>query len=660
MSAAAASRRDLAARVAATVVAASLLLAAVDAAAIAAWVPLPVPVTGGVGLRVAHHLYDAAETLGVGAVLAAALAVVVRFVPAHGRLLWAAAYAAVLGIVMVSLGDRMRTLSEHALDGRFARLIDVVGLLGASGAVAFAPLVVSDDARRPVVLKAHLAVAVVALALDQALFRDEFLDLHCFCAFGAALYGGVAIGPDLVRAGRALVTRLAGRMVVAAAAVFALFGLVHTPPNVVRVELFRQPCAIAPWLLATTVWQAPEPRGPVRLAPSPWLEDRSSAPDVAPSVPTLLPRDAVIVLITIDALRAEVLEQPGIEARFPTLAKLAHGGVVFTHASAPGTQTEVTLATFFSGRTSAELPWTDGGSGWMFAPHPITDTLPRLPSLLAAHGIATADYAGTPFLDTDYGVTRGFAEETRVLQRRGSAPAFKLVDAMVERLKGAGPGPLFLFAHLLDTHAPYARGTGPTAYERYLSTVAISDAQVGRVLHVLESFFGRRWALFVSADHGEAFGEHQTTEHGKTLYEELLHVPLIAYGPVFPACAVEERVGVVDLGPTILDLFGAPTPGDFEGQSLVPFLGGGTTQLTRPLVAEGRLRRALTRADGLKVIDDPRRKVVEVYDLTRDPGETTNLWTSEPARSDEALAELRAFFAVHTWRAPGYREPYKP
>jgi hypothetical protein len=70
--------------------------------------------------------------------------------------------------------------------------------------------------------------------------------------------------------------------------------------------------------------------------------------------------------------------------------------------------------------------------------------------------------------------------------------------------------------------------------------------------------------------------------------------------------------------------------------------------LTRPLIAEGRLRRALREPDGLKVIEDPRRKVVEVYDLAADPGETTNVFDAQPARSDRALAELRGFKTLGT------------
>jgi arylsulfatase A-like enzyme len=117
---------------------------------------------------------------------------------------------------------------------------------------------------------------------------------------------------------------------------------------------------------------------------------------------------------------------------------------------------------------------------------------------------------------------------------------------------------------------------------------------------------------------------------------------------------------MIDLGPTLLDLFGAETPATFNGQSLLPFLAGGSVALTRPLLAEGRLAREYTQEDGLKVIEDPRKKVVEVYDLVRDPGETLNLFDAEPARSDRALAFLRAFYARHTLRDGGYEPPYKP
>jgi arylsulfatase A-like enzyme len=178
---------------------------------------------------------------------------------------------------------------------------------------------------------------------------------------------------------------------------------------------------------------------------------------------------------------------------------------------------------------------------------------------------------------------------------------------------------------------------------------------------LLQQRFADRAVLIVGADHGEAFGEHGTFQHTKTLYEELLRIPLIMQGPGIVARNIAQHVGLIDIGPTLLDIFGLPTPGAFMGQSLVPLLAGKDVQLERPLFAEGRLREALY-FGGVKVIEDSRRTVVEVYDLEQDPGELDNLFERDRARSDPALAALRAFFAANALasKRPGYTPPYKP
>ena len=160
--------------------------------------------------------------------------------------------------------------------------------------------------------------------------------------------------------------------------------------------------------------------------------------------------------------------------------------------------------------------------------------------------------------------------------------------------------------------------------------------------------------VILAADHGEAFGEHQTTQHSKTLYQELVHIPLIIRTPIHRAQEIEDRVTLLDAGPTILDIFGLPTPSQFMGQSLVPFLEHKHPVLERPILAEGRLRRSIVTPDGLKVIDDPRRTVVEAYDLVADPNETTNLWGKDP-RADEALLDLRTFFANNAYTKAAIR-----
>jgi hypothetical protein len=646
--------RELALHAAAAIFAGFSLLTVVDACAIAVAVPMPTGAAGGLALRLAHHVYDASETLALGAVLALVVGVFVRFARLPPVSLVGCALVASGAIAYCVLGEYLAIFAArvlgaaHVASGPWLQTaatgwsVFVVGTF-----LVAAPLIAADLAARPVLRFVPLPLALAALVLDQLVVRDDYMDIHGTLAFGAALVGGVALAPLAQRVGRALVRSLQGRVALRTLALFAAFGLVHPPPNETRFELFRQPCAVAPWVLATLEWRAPDLHAPLDLPRSRWLQDRSDAPAIAAHAPSVLTSDAVVVLITIDALRADVVADPDNDARFPTLARLKREGVVFTHAYAPGSQTELSFAALFSGRYYSEQSWTRFGSGWMYGEHPVSDTSPRFPELLADHGVVTTNYAGIGFLGAPYGVARGFREETLVLEERTSSPGYKLIGPLLDRLGRAGPGPLFLCAHLLDSHAPYSAGRkGDSDHDRYLTSIAVSDREIGRVLGSLERGFGRRWALIVSADHGEAFGEHQTFEHSKTLYDELLHVPLIAISPVFPAHAVDESVGLVDLGPTILDLYGVPTPAAFEGESLAPLLGGETVALTRPLIAEGRLRRALRAPDGLKVIDDPRRKVVEVYDLAADPGEATNVFDSQPARSDVALAELRGL-GVH-------------
>jgi len=654
-----ASRKDSALHLASGVFAGFALLAAVNGVAISVGVPLS---SGGIPLRLAHHVFDAAETLGVGGLLAIVVGAFVRYVPLPRWALVAVALVASAGLVNRILGDYLAIEAARALDGRFATGIFVAFLtLMAVGLVA-APFLASFCSRWPVLRFFPAVIAVSAMGVNQVVLRDDYMDLHGYAALATALLGGMALGPGIEGARRALVASRRGRVALLGLGLFALFGVAIPPSNAARLELFRQPSALAPWVLAMTVWPAPRLHAPVAsnaLPASPWFFDRSGASAVPATSPPLLPSDAVVVLVTIDAVRADIVADPANDARFPTFAKLKREGVVFTHASAPGTQTAVSLGTVFSGLYSSEQRWKNHGSGWLLHSYPAEDPSPRFPQILSDHRVTTANVASLAFLQNDFGVARGFREETVLEHGPHAASGFRIVRALLDRLDKAGPGPLFLCAHFVDAHSPYGRRGKGTDYERYLASVSSEDALLGRVLRALEDHFGQRWALFVSADHGEAFGDHQTYEHGKTLYEELVHVPLLARSPVFPPHEVSQRVGLVDLGPTILDLFQIASPATFEGQSLVPLLAGGNLTLTRPLLAESRLRRALTQPDGLKVIEDPRRKVVEVYDLASDPGETRNLFDVAKGRSDAALTELRAFFAVHAFRDENYEPPYK-
>jgi arylsulfatase A-like enzyme len=637
------------------------LLALVNACMIVLRVPLP---SDGVGLRLWHLLFDASETLGLGAVAALAVGAFAWFarrirLPGWAR--YIAGFVTATVIIHAAIGAYLALQSVHALSGKFTTAILVNDFVLLGVVFVAGPTFAWRLAGHPK-LRVVPAVAGAALMIaDHVPLRDDYFAIHCLAATGAALVAGPPLARPLVR----LVARLSrtsrGRGLLAAGAIAAVAGLAVPPSNAVRQQLFRQPCAVAPWILATVAWRPPALHGPVQVPASEWLDDRSRAPLRPPTSPRLLPENPVVVLITIDALRAEALYDASHDALLPTFAAMKREGVVFLRASTPGAQTPTSLSTMFTGRYFSEERWEEYGQGADRFPYPARDPSPRFPELLAAHGVTTVTFAAFVFLVNDFGVARGFREEKSFGRSRAAAAARFLTTPMVERLGHAGDEPLFVYAHFGEPHAPYVFGrAGAPAHDRYLAAVAEADKQVGRIQHVLEERFGDRWVLIVSSDHGEAFGEHQTTDHSKTLYEELLHVPLIVRSPRLSHAEVDQRVGLIDLGPTILDLFGTDTPATSNGQSLVPILMGRHELLTRPLLAEGRLSRSYTQVDGLKVIDDPRRKVVEVYDLATDPGETRNLFDSDPARADPPLAFLRAFYAAHALRADGYEPPYKP
>ena len=266
------------------------------------------------------------------------------------------------------------------------------------------------------------------------------------------------------------------------------------------------------------------------------------------------------------------------------------------------------------------------------------------------------------FLTNDYGVAPGFAEEVKVTTGRRHATAVEVTRPLLDRLRAAKGQPLFAFVHLTEPHAPYDRGkiTEGDPYDCYVSEIEVADAYLGKIVKVLESRdLARRSVLIVSSDHGEAFGEHNTWRHTKTIYEELLRVPLVVWGAGVSPQRVDVPVTLLDLGPSIFDLFDVPTPNAWLGESLVPFLRGGVTPRTRPIMAEGRLRKALFVGD-TKLIVDTRRKTIEVYDLANDPGEETNLWDDDPDRYAPMLSALQAFGRAHDFTAPGYSPVYKP
>jgi membrane-anchored protein YejM (alkaline phosphatase superfamily) len=275
----------------------------------------------------------------------------------------------------------------------------------------------------------------------------------------------------------------------------------------------------------------------------------------------------------------------------------------------------------------------------------LSDPGPRLAELLTRAGVATVSLPRLQRISSESGVGRGFQKEIR-----RTFPANEVVDRIIDFSKGFDRR-TFVYAHFGEPHAPY-HGKG-TPKQRYLQEIGRVDKALGRLLrHLDDSGLSTRTLVVISADHGEAFFEHGVGNHATIVYEEVARIPLLVRGPGVVARPIDEPVTLLDITPTILDLFGLPAPGAFMGQSLSPLLAGKTQRLERPIaICSARGHEALYVPGGtMKVIFDDDRHTIETYDLASDAGELTNLVDRADPKVQTAVEIAKRFFDVHSRR----------
>jgi len=207
----------------------------------------------------------------------------------------------------------------------------------------------------------------------------------------------------------------------------------------------------------------------------------------------------------------------------------------------------------------------------------------------------------------------------------------------------------------------------------YDADIRANDDEIAKVVDALA---GKRqlddMILVVTADHGEEFMEHGGTSHGYTLWNELIHVPLVIVAPglVPEGLVVSDPVQSVDIYPTLLDLLHLPQPEGLEGRSLAPLLRGEPAD-GHPIFAENHetpgaeqiffaMGRTLAVVRGkwklilnLKSPYNRPRPRRELYRLDRDFAEQEELSEREPAVADELEKLLLAHWASDCARHEG-------
>ncbi|HEY7289430.1 MAG TPA: sulfatase-like hydrolase/transferase [Vicinamibacterales bacterium] len=353
-----------------------------------------------------------------------------------------------------------------------------------------------------------------------------------------------------------------------------------------------------------------------------------------------------IVLVTIDTWRADRLD-----ARVaPALNRLADTGLRFTAARSAVPLTLPSHTTILTGLLPPAHGVRENGTS------PLPADKPTVARLLKEHGYATAAFVGAYVLDHRFGLAQGFdmyddriprdplVTERLEAERRASA----VVDRALEWLSAKNPaeGPLFMWIHLYDPHAPYdapaeflttSHANPPLA--PYDAEVAYADSQIARVFDALRTRGTMdRTVIVVAGDHGEGLGDHHEATHGMLVYDSTLRVPLIVAAPGIAGSRRDDAVSLIDIAPTVLRAAGVATPADMHGRDLLAKAGDKDNRkdTDRDVYAETMYPRAAGWAT-LHAVTDGRWKAIragattELYDVQADPHEQRNLATTQQA-----------------------------
>ena len=399
-----------------------------------------------------------------------------------------------------------------------------------------------------------------------------------------------------------------------------------------------------------------------------------------------------IVLITIDALRYDHLGCSGYQRNTsPEIDHLAGSGIRFTRCYAQAPHTHPSIASVMTGT----YPRTHRSIVGSRILSPANRTMAEI---LQDAGYRTGAFVQNYWLSETFGFNQGFSEFHNLdIELSGN----RSMEHILEWLESQESDPRFLWLHFLEPHAGYmprqqwikeylpdyqgdfftftndmlieCRCNGIRLPEEeldyiqacYDSEIRWTDEAIDRIIHFVRDRSGHRPVLFIiTSDHGDEFYDHGSLGHDHTLYDELLHVPLILYSPEVwqKPTVISSPVGSIDILPTVLDLLGLDQPAGLEGISLLEFSGSNFPS-NRPVIAQRYFFRLASHL--ISITQYPWKMAVEIpdidhndihnwsidadrcpallYNLSSDPDESMDLMASEPEVAAELLDILVAW-----------------
>jgi arylsulfatase A-like enzyme len=350
-----------------------------------------------------------------------------------------------------------------------------------------------------------------------------------------------------------------------------------------------------------------------------------------------------VLVLSVDSLRADMPWSGYPRPIAPRLTELERRAVSYTRAYAISSYTSMSLGGFLGGRYPSSMK----RSGFFFGKYAADNVL--FPEVLQASGVRTLSAHAHGYFK-DAGFEQGFDRyeivpnivfKNETDPNVTSEPHEQLAEELLSDPE-LDSKRFFAWFHFLDPHDQYVshEKDGIPAYgsklrDRYDAEVTYTDRYLGKLLDFVDARpWGKRTVVIVTADHGEAFGEHGMFSHGFELWENLVRVPLFFVLPGVAPRRVDLPRSTVDLAPTILELLdvdpqrAAKDGGhlELEGKSLVPELTGAEPPAERdvvldlPMTSDNDKRRAVVHGS-LKIVAYGKEEALRLYDLAADPEE---------------------------------------
>lgn len=410
-------------------------------------------------------------------------------------------------------------------------------------------------------------------------------------------------------------------------------------------------------------------------------------------------KDHNIVFVSFDALQAAHVGSLGYARNVtPTIDAMAKAGFNFSNNISVASWTVPASMSWFTGVYPSEHRLTNKFA--VFNPpqnvlsnlKQLSPNLVTLAEVLKQNGYATGGFTGNAGVSGGFGYGQGF--DTYFFEKGKFGSMGVSIPQALEWLKEHKSRKFFMFLHGYDMHGQNVPAEGfdyrfvdkgydmkfkGTAQEQealreeglekgavslrpedikfwraiYDEKIQRTDARFKKFLEEFKKMGLMDKTLFVlTSDHGTEFFEHKRMDHGFSLYDELIHVPLVIKLPGQKSGKViRDQVSSIDVMPTILDLLDVKMPEkagrQLRGSSLVPALKG--EAVAKEVFSESDYRqytykRSIITKDGWKFIYTLEDKSRELYNLLKDPGETRNLVEQEPRRAYELEQKLFAHF----------------